>query len=65
MISKDIESAKMIVQGKGQVTHISVSGKMEEVRKAFDHGVIDNFSGIIKMEGSGEGIGIDDKGRKA
>ncbi len=58
MIAKDIQSAKVIIEGKGEKAYIAASWEIDEIREVFDLGVLLNVTEVIKMKGSGEGIGV-------
>jgi len=64
VIPEDIKSIKVVIERKGQKPHSPVSGKAEEVRKILNLRILDNVGGVIKIEGRGEGVGVDKRSQK-
>ncbi len=64
VIPEDIKSTKVIIERKGQKPYSPASGKAQEVRKILNLRILDNVGGVIKIEGRGEGVGIDKRSQK-
>lgn len=59
------EAGEMVVEREGEEADIPAAGEIKEVGEVFYPGIVHDIDAIIKMEGSGEGIGVNQCGDQA
>jgi len=64
VIPEDIETTKVVIECKGQKPHSPASGEIEEIFQILNLGIFHNARGVVKMEGRGEGVGVDNRSQK-
>ena len=64
MIAEDMKSTKMMIQGKRQKAYITASGQIKEIFQFLNLRIVHNVFDIVKDEGGGKGIRIDEGSQK-
>ncbi len=64
VIPEDIKSTKVVIECKGQKPHSPASGEIEEIFQILNLRIFHNVGFVIKLEGRGEGVGVDKRNQK-